>query len=97
PMPGWLFLFPILGAEAARIAHKRPKLLRGAATASAVALVAIAAVLGPNAREDVRHTDPTLDLMNWNELKPALAARHLLNAQAPVIAATHWAEAGKLN
>lgn len=106
PMPGWLFLFPILGAEAARIAHKRPKLLRGAAIASAVALLAIATVLGTNARtgwlignapEDVRHTDPTLDLMNWNELKPTLAARHLLNAQAPVIAATHWAEAGKLN
>lgn len=106
PMPGWLFLFPILGAEAARFAQARPKLLQGAAITSAAALLAIVAVLGTNARtgwlignapDDVRHTDPTLDLLNWSELKPALAARHLLNAQAPVIAATHWAEAGKLN
>lgn len=106
PMPGWLFLFPILGAEAARFAKARPKLLYGAVIASAAALLAIASVLGTNARtgwlignapEDVRHADPTLDLMDWSELKPALAARHLLNAQSPVIAATHWAEAGKLN
>jgi hypothetical protein len=106
PMPGWLFLFPILGAEAARIAQTRPRLLQGAVIISAAALIAVAAVLGTNARtgwlignapEDVRHTDPTLDLMNWSELKPALAARHLLGAQTPVIAATHWAEAGKLN
>jgi hypothetical protein len=88
PMPGWLFMFPVLGAEAARFSEKRPRLVVGAAAAAAITLVAVIAALGTDARNgwlmsqfSVPSADPTADLMNWNE----------------VVAATHWMEAGKLN
>jgi hypothetical protein len=40
-------------------------------------------------------SDPTLDLLNWTELGPALARRQLIDAQTPALAAVRWYEAGK--
>ncbi len=106
PMPGWLFMFPVLGAEAAVLAQKRPRLMIGAAAASAIALIAVIVLFATNARSGwlagvaparYTHVDPTIDLLDWNALGPILAQRHLLNAQTPAIAATQWKEAGKLN
>jgi hypothetical protein len=105
-MPGWLFVFPILGAEAARVAKAHPKLMSSAVVAAAAALMAVIVLFGTNARTGwlvndlparYLHADPTTDLLDWNELDAVLARRHVLNAQTPAIAATHWNEAGKLN
>lgn len=103
PMPGWLFMFPVLGAEAARVAQKHPARMIGAAAASGVAVIAVIIAFSTNARtgwltpQRYTHSDPTIDLLNWNELDAVLAKRHLLNAQTPAIAAIQWKEAGKLN
>ena len=106
PMPGWLFMFPVLGAEAAVLAQKRSRLMFGAATASAIALMAVIALFGTDARSGwlageaparYTHVDPTIDLLDWGALGPILAQRHLLDARTPAVAATQWKEAGKLN
>jgi Dolichyl-phosphate-mannose-protein mannosyltransferase len=106
PMPGWLFVFPMLGAEAARLAQLRPKLMLGASSAAAVTLAAACAVLGTNAMtgwlardmpEKFAQSDPTLDLLDWSEVRAAVIERQLLNPETPAIAAVHWMEAGKLN
>jgi len=103
PMPGWLFVFPILGAEAARLAGTHPKSMSGAAIAAAAALMGMIVLFGTNARTGwlandlpprYQHADPTADLLDWNELDAVLARRHVLT---PAIAATHWNDAGKLN
>src|SRR5208337_4689831 len=42
PMPGWLFAFPLLGAEVARVANARPKLVAyGCATSASVLLLLV--------------------------------------------------------
>jgi hypothetical protein len=105
PMPGWLFVFPILGAEAARVAQIRPRLLASLTVAAGGVLFAVVAGFGIDAQSgwitkalpSLAESDPMIDLMNWDELNAELSARHLLDKQAPVIAATHWTEAGKLN
>jgi len=44
-----------------------------------------------------RYLDPTLDLVNWTELGPAIAERHLAESNIAAVAALSWIEAGKLN
>ncbi|HEV2563381.1 MAG TPA: glycosyltransferase family 39 protein [Rhizomicrobium sp.] len=105
PMPGWLFMFPILGAEAARVAQIRPKLLASLTAAAAATLIIVVAGFGIDAQNGwitntlpvLAQSDPMIDLMNWDELNAVISARHLLDKDTPAIAATHWTEAGKLN
>jgi 4-amino-4-deoxy-L-arabinose transferase-like glycosyltransferase len=106
PMPGWLFTFPLLGAQAARLALLRPKLLRVASTFAAGVLLSLAAVAGSEARTgwivdrlpaQDRHLDPTLDLVDWTELDSIIAERHLIDHKTAAVAALNWFEAGKLN
>ncbi len=105
-MPGWLFVFPLLGVEAAYLAQTRPKVMINATSAALATLIAVFFVLGTNARsgwltyelpQRLAHNDPTLDLVSWDELGTIISNRKLLNEQTPAIAATHWGEAGKLN
>jgi 4-amino-4-deoxy-L-arabinose transferase-like glycosyltransferase len=106
PMPGWLFVFPALGAGAAKLALVRPRLMRSAACVAAAMLLVLIAAFGAEARtgwlvagDSVRytHNDPTVDLLDWTALQPALSRRGFPNAQAPAIAAVQWMDAGKLN
>jgi 4-amino-4-deoxy-L-arabinose transferase-like glycosyltransferase len=94
-MPGWLFVLPLFGRDAAKLA---PRFGRRYMAATAVVFVALlgavwlqatrgelipASVVAANAG-----LDPTADLVDWTELKPALAGHTL-------IAAPHWTVAGK--
>lgn len=106
PMPGWLFVFPLAGAWAADFSWRRPRLAHAAAFASALLLAAAGLALGLNANTgwftehlaaSAAQADPTLDLIDWTEVREALAARHLDRGEIAAVAATHWMEAGKLN
>jgi 4-amino-4-deoxy-L-arabinose transferase-like glycosyltransferase len=96
PMPGWLFVYPLLGlwlAERAPLARR----LFAIGSSAALALVAAAAIAevqtGLLVRLAPSLTDPTLESLNWSKLRqsPLLAD----SAQAFVVA-TKWTEAGKI-
>ncbi len=95
-MPGYLFLFPLLGA---RLAGWRPGLARRWALGSAV-LVAVVAGLGVS---EVRWNwlawvrpglDPGLQAVDWTPLRGVLAGRGLLDQ---AVAAPSWNDAGKVD
>jgi 4-amino-4-deoxy-L-arabinose transferase-like glycosyltransferase len=91
--PGYLFLFPLLGAT---LENWRPARLWAAGTAALLccALLATASELrwhwigriAPNA-------DPALQALDWTPLRAALAARGLLSG---AIAGPDWASTGKI-
>jgi 4-amino-4-deoxy-L-arabinose transferase-like glycosyltransferase len=106
PMPGWLLVFPLLGAELARAERLRPKLVRTASASAALLLATVLAIFSTNgsngwlAQEMPAKwsgIDPTLDLLNWSEIEPDMRQRHLLGPDTAAVAGTRWFEAGKLN
>jgi len=106
PMPGWLFVFPLLGAEAARWERKRPKLVLAAAAAGAAIVAVTAAGIASEAANgwaarlmpaSMARNDPTLDLLDWSEAAKEINDRHLMDGNTKAIAGTRWFEAGKLN
>ena len=101
--PGYLFLFPALGAAAAE------RLDRGDATAKnwlrftwwALPLLVLIAATHASTGWLARVTpgtfergDPTSDLLDWRELKPALLAGGLMK-EGDFVAAPSWIQAGK--
>jgi hypothetical protein len=106
PMPGWLFMFPALGAKTAEIANTRPRLVRHATAAAAAVLLVIIVIFATEASTGwitalvsprYTHDDPTVDLTDWSALASAFAQRGLLDAQTPAVSAISWKDAGKLN
>lgn len=107
PAPGYLLLFPLLGASVAgyeaRGGRERRVVRRGLAGAAIVfvALIGIAASavatgwLTRIAPALFTRADPSLEAMDWSDLRSALAARALL-APNEVVVATHWIEASKI-
>jgi 4-amino-4-deoxy-L-arabinose transferase-like glycosyltransferase len=98
PMPGWFFVFPLMGAwveqRAARYDFRRRAIVwAGLLGAVAILVVSQAATgwatrlfpLPPGA------VDPTLEMLDWSALRAAPA----LDKPAYVIA-TKWVEAGKI-
>jgi hypothetical protein len=101
PMPGWVFTIPLFGCDAARLAAARPRFARGymAVSAALVGLLlgafAFQASRGGLAAESpAAPKDFTLDLLEWRQLGPELAARGLLGPDA-VVASPIWMYAGK--
>jgi hypothetical protein len=101
--PGYLMLFPLLGEWVAR--HVDNHHLRRTLTGTAVALVAIVAVLAVQVRTAflhpliaafVRGPDPDLQAIDWTSLRDDLAARGLLDRPGLVVGATNWRDAGKI-
>jgi hypothetical protein len=100
PMPGWFFVFPLLGAWlgepwAARLALKRWAIACTALTAVVAALVVSQAVTGWATRViglPPGAVDPTLEMLDWRPLRAAAA----LQTPPAFVVATRWAEAGKL-
>jgi len=103
-MPGWLFAIPLFGRDAAQLAVRRPRFARGymAATAAVFAVILAlfvfqfelgglipAPVVARNAA-----LDPTVDLINWTQLRSALEERGLL-PPGTVVASPLWMYAGK--
>ena len=105
-MPGWLFAFPLLGAEIERSEQRWPRLLVYGTGAAALFLLAAFAVLATQANtgwltrnlpERWAQADPTLDLLDWNQLNDTFAKRKLIDRDISAIGALEWIEAGKLN
>ncbi len=104
PMLGWLFTFPLLGRALARLETTHGRGLRLAAGASASFLVAFLALAAAQASTGwasrlvpgLLDNDPTLDVLDWRDLKPILIARGLL-APGTIVATPSWIDSGKVN
>jgi 4-amino-4-deoxy-L-arabinose transferase-like glycosyltransferase len=105
-MPGWLFTIPLFGRDAEALAVRRPRFARGYMTAVAVIFAALLGAFGlqvwrgalipPSLIAGHPGVDPTVDLVDWRELGPALAERGL-PAAGMAVGAVHWTVAGKVS
>ena len=100
PMPGWLLLFPLLGAALAQSTRAWP--MRWAwASGAALALIWALAVSDAatawikDAIPSLK-TDPTAEAMDWGRIRTELGRRGLLKPGTLVVAA-EWNEAGKID
>jgi hypothetical protein len=105
-MPGYLLVFPLLGAWIAHLLEAGQRRARSwlAATATSMALI-LAAVIGlayapwphvSNAgRGAVRY--PLEETIDWTDLVTALKERGIMGSPGLLIAATRWLEAGKID
>ncbi len=100
PMPGWFFVFPLLGAWlgepwAARLRLPRWGIALVALT-GAIALICVAQVSAGWATQLFRlpkgAVDPTLEMLDWR----ALSEAPLLRAHPAFVVSTRWTEAGKI-
>jgi len=104
PMIGWLFVFPLLGAALARLEASRPVTAHVYCWASAGLLIAVLGVAVTQARTGWitrlepawLAMDPTVDVLDWDPLEPALSRRGLLHA-GTVLATPSWIDSGKVN
>ncbi len=101
-MPGWIFLFPLLGDTLARRATVKvwPRYWAlGSFTALAIlwAMASADAATGWLGRDfpKVFKVDPTRESMSWAQLKPELERRGLLGPGTTVVS-LKWMEAGKI-
>jgi len=94
--PGYLFAFPLLGQWVAAQLDRRPLATRRtlAGTAAFLLLGLTLAVTELNFNLLPLPGDPLRQGLDWTPLRPALAARNLLDHP---IAAPSWADTGKLD
>ena len=97
-MPGWFFVFPLMGAWADEVAIPYQK-LRGYALASAGLLAALTVAVVVEARTGwmVRFlspgvADPTLEAFDWDQLRAA----PIFRTRPAFVVATKWSDAGKI-
>ncbi|HEX6966873.1 MAG TPA: glycosyltransferase family 39 protein [Gemmatimonadaceae bacterium] len=104
--PGYLMLLPILGAAtAARLARDgvwTRRWLVGSTAAFVVLVIVLASdtATGWIARAApalFRRGDPTLQALDWTELRRAVARRHLLDEPGLFVAVPSWVQAGKVS
>ncbi len=103
--PGYLLLFPLLGASVAARWTRGERAVRWWLAGSAVAFAALLAVvathtatgwIGRLAPRLAGRDDPSLELLDWRGLGPALRDRALLGPPGRFVAATDWIDAGKV-
>ena len=103
--PGYLMLFPLLGAAIARRDTSRRPFrlwLGGAAAAISLAVVVVGSEVRYNwlpplsGRFGIR-TDPVLAAVDWISVRDELARRGWLDRTDLVVAATRWMDAGKID
>ncbi|HPB74436.1 MAG TPA: glycosyltransferase family 39 protein [Chromatiaceae bacterium] len=103
-MPGWLMLYPLLGAWLATVA-RRATWPRRWALASGAALVGLVFIAVGHAATGLGRVwfptllakDPTLEALEWTSLRPELQARGLLERPGLFVLAPHWITGGKLD
>ncbi|MBV8473310.1 MAG: glycosyltransferase family 39 protein [Hyphomicrobiales bacterium] len=100
PMPGWFFVFPLLGAWLGEPWAARFRLQRwGVALVALTGVVAVASVTQVSTGWATRlfplprgAADPTLEMLDWRPLREA----PLLSAHPAFVVSMRWAEAGKI-
>jgi Dolichyl-phosphate-mannose-protein mannosyltransferase len=110
PAPGYLMLFPVLGAAVAGMHIREPLRVRRWLTASAVFTILIPCVLVTEAltgwvqrfkasalSEHASTHDASLQLFDWNELKPTLAKHGFIDRTNLFVVGTHRYEVAKLD
>ncbi len=105
-MPGWLFLYPLLG-QALALARLSGKVWpRRWAVVSTAVLVVIGAGavdeaatgwMGAAFPKAFKKGDPTAEAIAWTPLRAALAQRGLLGPPGVFVVALKWNEAGKID
>jgi hypothetical protein len=104
PMPGWLLLYPLLGAGLAEAAARRPW-PRTWLIGSALVLMALGVgaafdaetgVLGGAFPRAFKRGDPTQESIEWTQARTELARRGQLGPSGQPVIALQWNEAGKL-
>jgi len=104
--PGYLMLFPLLGAEVATAIENHRRYVRGWLIATAASMAALLAAvvamsclpwptLGGPRGEIVPY--PLLESIDWRDLATELNVRGLAGRPDLFIAATRWHEAGKID
>jgi 4-amino-4-deoxy-L-arabinose transferase-like glycosyltransferase len=104
PAIGWLFAFPLLGQLLVRIEQRRPRALRRVATATAGFLACVVLLAASQAATGwlerlapaFAANDPTLDLLDWRDLRSPVAQLHL-RERGMVVATVSWIDAGKVD
>jgi 4-amino-4-deoxy-L-arabinose transferase-like glycosyltransferase len=106
PMPGWIFAITLFGRDAAALADRRPTFARGYMAVAAVVFAILFTGFAAQATRGaiVSHAffaehgsaDPTVDLVDWTDLRDTLAERGLL-VSGQVFAAPIWMFAGKVS
>jgi 4-amino-4-deoxy-L-arabinose transferase-like glycosyltransferase len=105
PMPGWLMLFPLLGAWLARASAQGRRWPRRWAQVSAAILAVLWVIAASDAATDwlkealpkaFPKTSPTYEAIDWKRLRTDLDRRGLLKPGMFVVAA-EWNEAGKID
>ena len=91
PMPGWLFLYPVLGAWAARLDWRRWGAKATAATL-ALALIFVSQARLGWATPWLGKADVTREALDWGALRDAFPA----NAPPAFAASVKWSDAGKI-
>ncbi len=103
--PGYLMLFPLLGAAIERRLAAGAQVVRPWLISTACFVLAATALVSSEVRFDWPVSlaihfspgrDPTLQLRNWHELRTELAARHLLDRSGLVIGTVRWPDAAKI-
>lgn len=104
PAVGWLFAFPLLGNSLARLELERERLPGRLALATGGVLVALLVLVTSQARSGwmdrfVRSfpgNDPTVDVLDWDDLRSALRSRHLMGPDL-IVATVSWIDGGKVD
>lgn len=109
-LPGWLFVFPLLGIWIVQLgASWRASARRLAVTAAAI-LLTVTTVFLVEARtraigmlltglfpaQQVAVTDPAFALFDWRELRERLQERGLLNDETKFVAALSWQSTARI-
>ncbi|MDE2351191.1 MAG: glycosyltransferase family 39 protein [Alphaproteobacteria bacterium] len=102
-MPGWLLLFPLLGAELERTARVKawPRRWAAASLVLFLSMTAFAAAaastgfLGADFPGLFPKGDPTIESAPWDGLRAALAARGLLGRPHLMLTALSWCDGAK--
>jgi hypothetical protein len=104
--PGYLVLFPLLGAGLARWAETYGRVPRRIAAASVCLIVLGVTIVGSEVRWNwlpflgehfAPGEDPDLAAVDWTSLVPQMQARGWFTSGKPIVAALNWHDAGKLD
>lgn len=99
PMPGWVFVLPLLGEALAGLRPFLRTVTRAIVTVTALAVIGLVGLALAQVRWSVLDlpNDPTGVMQPWDELRGQLEARGLPVPGRTFLAARNWRRAGQLN